>query len=492
MIEHIRSVNARTDGHNERETEDPGREESMDSPIRRITLPARLIATSTAMMLIGSACTGADRGFLGASHSPATIPQPSQAQFEASGLADFPFAPRGRRIDLAIPSFSNPTEITNPFNPVSEVDSAIVLGKVDGESLRIEITLLPETRIVEWNGQPVACVVTQFVGYLDGRIKEVALDFFAQSDDGDVWYFGEDVANYANDGHIADMEGAWLAGTDGPPGLITPRKPNVGDVYRSENIPGLVFEESTVKSVDVTVDGPQGPVGGAFEIDEHHPEGPEIKQWAPGYGEFYTRDGRDFELTALAIPIDALPGAPPAELTRISALAAEIFGGGGSMDWARASASVKAMTADWAVFKRAEIPELLAGQMSDALNALRDAIRVRELTESRLAAVGVAVASLDFQLRHRPQPQIDLARLDLQAAMLRIDAAAEDPSAVRSDVANLGWIRDRIAHSLDLADRSRMDSLLVEAIAAAGDAKFAEVGKNAAQLLDFVAGVTLE
>jgi hypothetical protein len=426
----------------------------------------------------------------GDSSAAATIRQPTHPQLEASGLAKFPFAPRSRRIDLEAPSFSDPTEITNPLNPVSEVTSAIVLGEVDGEALRIEITLLPETRIVEWNGQPVECVVSQFVGYLDGRMKEVALDIFAQSDDGDVWYFGEDVANYADDGHIADMEGAWLAGRDGPPGIITPADPAVGDAYRSENIPGLVFEESTVKSVDMTVDGPRGRIDGAFEIDEHHPDGPEVKQWAPGYGEFYTRDGSDFELMALAVPTDALPGPPPAELTRISTGAAEIFGAGGAMDWANASSAVEEMTADWASFETGETPELLAGQMSDAIDSLERAVRAREPAESRLAAVGVAVGSLDLQLRHRPPAEIDLARVDLQAATLGIDAAAGNLPAVRSDVANLDWIRDRIAHTLDDADRSRLDTLIVEAIGAAGDENFAKAGSDAAQIRDLLAGVT--
>jgi hypothetical protein len=424
--------------------------------------------------------------------APATIPQPTRAQLAASGLAKFPFAPRSKRIDLAAPSFSNPTEITNPLNPVSKVTSAVVLGEVDREALRIEITLLPETRIVEWNGQRVECVVSQFVGYLDGRMKEVALDVFAQSDDGDVWYFGEDVANYADDGHIADMEGAWLAGRDGPPGIITPADPEVGDAYRSENIPGLVFEESTVKSVDMTVDGPRGRIDGAFEIDEHHPDGPELKRWAPGYGEFYTRDGGDFELMALAVPTDALPGAPPPELTRISAGAAEIFEAGGAIDWTNASSAVEEMGADWASFHGGETPELLAGQMSDALVSLERAVRARNAVDSRLAAVGVAVASLDLQLRHRPPAEIDLARLDLQAARLGVDAAAEDLPAVRSDVANLDWIRDRIAHTLDDADRSRLDTLIVEAIGAAGDEDLALARRDAARMRDLLAEVTPE
>ncbi|MEK6271750.1 MAG: hypothetical protein AABM42_03785 [Actinomycetota bacterium] len=452
---------------------------------------ANALIASGISLLVASALVacGGDKG--SAEHlSSTTIPQPTQAQLDASGLARFPFAPESKRIDLVAPSFSNPTEITNPLNPISEVTSAVVLGEVDGEALRIEITLLPETRIVEWNGQPVECVVSQFVGYLEGRMKEVALDLYAQGDDGDVWYFGEDVFNYGDDGHIADMEGAWLAGRDGPAGIITPDDPEVGDAYRSENIPGLVFEESTVKSIDVTVDGPRGRIDGAFEIDEHHQEGPEIKQWAPGYGEFYTRDGSDYELMALAVPLDALPGTPPAELTRISGGAAEIFGAGGVIDWTEASSAVEEMAADWASFQSGEVPDLLAGHMNDALDALERAVRVRKPVDSRLAATDVAVASLDFQLRHRPPAEIDLARLDLQAAMLGIDAAAEDLPAVRSDVANLDWIRDRIAHTLDDADRSRIDTEIVDAIGAAGDEDLAAVREIAAQMRGLLAGLT--
>ena len=130
--------------------------------------------------------------------------------------------------------------------------------------------------------------------------------------------------------------------------------------------------------------------------------------------------------------------------------------------------------------------------MNDALASLERAVRARQPVDSRLAAIDVAVASLDLQLRHRPPAEIDLARLDLQAAMLGVDAAAEDLPAVRSDVANLDWIRDRIAHTLDDADRSRIDTEIVDAIGAAGDDDFAVVGRAAAQMRALLAGLTPE
>ena len=68
-----------------------------------------------------------------------------------------------------------------------------MVGQVDGKPFRTEVTLLPDTRIIEWQGQRVETLVSQYTAYLDGRIHEVAYDFYAQADDGSVWYFGEDV-----------------------------------------------------------------------------------------------------------------------------------------------------------------------------------------------------------------------------------------------------------------------------------------------------------
>ena len=40
-------------------------------------------------------------------------------------------------------AFSNPTRIRNPYLPVSAIRQSIALGQADGESLRVEVTLLP-------------------------------------------------------------------------------------------------------------------------------------------------------------------------------------------------------------------------------------------------------------------------------------------------------------------------------------------------------------
>ena len=279
------------------------------------------------------------------------------------------------RVDLETPTFTNPTAVTNPLFPKSTQTQVVQLGTEGGDRLRFEVTQLPMTRFVRWNGKWIQTRVTHFVGYTNGRLVEVALDFYAQADDGSVWYFGEEVDNYV-DGVLANHDGSWLAGRDGPPGMIMPGNPRVGDVYRPENIPGLVFEEATVTAVDLTVPGPRGPISGAIHIDVVLLGGfSEEKIYAPGYGEFEARVVADGELynAAVGTPIDALPGAVPGHLKTLSKGATDIFSAAGSQSWRAISVIVKTMTEGWAGQPPTATHALLRSQMDDALAALKKA-----------------------------------------------------------------------------------------------------------------------
>jgi hypothetical protein len=402
-----------------------------------------------------------------------------------------PVAPDSQRVDLVVPSFSKPTEITNPLFPISKLHSALLLGNVEGEPLRVETTLLPDSKTIEWNGQKVEASVSQYLAYLDGRIEEVALDFYAQADDGSVWYFGEDVFNY-EDGSVADTEGTWLAGKDGPAAMIMPANPKVGDVFRPENIPGVVFEEVTVKEIDLTVDGPQGSIDGAIVTKELHMDGfTEDKFFAPGYGEFSTGSGGDLEAIALAVPTDALTGAPPAELVTISSGAASIFGAAGTENWDAASASMDTIKDAWDSYQGANdiIPKMLKAQMNDALDTLAEAVDERNSSDTQQAALSTAHASLDLQLRHKAPVEIDLARFDLWVSQLLIDAKAGEPGDVAGDVTVLEWIWDRIAHTISASDTKLIEARLADLRAAADSEDTSRAEKSAAQLGEIVAGL---
>jgi hypothetical protein len=408
-------------------------------------------------------------------------------QIEQPSVADLAVAPESERVDLARPSFSNPTEITNPLFPVSRQASVLLVGTVDDRAFRTEVTLLPTPRIIEWEGMAVETLVSQYVAFLDGRLHEVAYDFYAQADDGSVWYFGEDVFNFA-DGAIVDTHGSWIAGADGPAAMIMPADPRVGDVFRPENIPGLVFEEVTVREVGVTLDGPFGPIEGGFATEELHMDGSrEEKSFAPWYGEFYTSDGSDTEALAMAVPTDALDEPVPEVLETMGSAAADALAAARAGDWATSAAATDALTDAWGRYD-GPVPALLDPLVADAIAALSDAVTGRDANSAHQAVIDVGRLTLDVQLLYRPVPEVDLARFGLWASQLQLDAEEADDGAVNGDLFSLDYVRERIRQVLTADDGTRINALMEEIDGLVQDGDLAAVADAAEELRDVVAG----
>lgn len=420
-----------------------------------------LVGCGLATALLTSACTGGG--------STTATPDPGGSGTATSPSSSDP--PGSKRVDLEEPTFSDPTSITNPLFPKARGTQVIQLGAEGDQQLRFEVTLLPDTKTIEWNGQQIETRVDQFVAYGDGRILEVAVDFYAQADDGAVWYFGEDVFNYQK-GVVHDNEGTWLAGKDGPPGMIMPGDPKVGDVYRPENIPGKVFEEVTVKGLDAPVDGPQGPISGLL-IQERLLDGTlEDKVFAPDYGEFRAQVKTEDELynLAVAVPPDGRGNRVPGELSDLWTGATDLYRGAGS-DPKQLSARLDGMSGAWASYRRGDVPPLLETQMSDALKALELAVGdAGPPAGVRQDAIDAGQAVLDLQLQYRTPSDVDLDRLALWSRQLEVDAAAGRSAGVVGDVAILKAIWDRMDHTLTGAEAEPVKTDLDELQAAADEA----------------------
>jgi hypothetical protein len=358
-------------------------------------------------------------------------------------------------VDIEAPTFSNPTEITNPLFPISELHSVIFSGAVEGKPFHTETTLLPQTRMIEWSeDQWTEALFSQYMAFIDGRVEEVALDFYAQADDGSVWYLGEDVFDYSNRNGLVDgTAGTWLAGKDGPPGMIMPADPRVGDAHRPENIPGLAFEEVVIKRINETVDGPSGPVEGAIVAGELHDDGSySDKVFAPRYGEFYTAHRGEVEPMALAVPTDALDGWPPPELEALSAAAEDLLAPALAGDWRSATAAESAAQRAWTGYQQDRVPPRIATEMDRALQNLAAGIDARDRAHTGISAIDVAQSTLDLELRHRPPAEVDRERFELWARQISVDAAAGDLGGVNSDVMTMDWVLDRFAHTIEPAD----------------------------------------
>ena len=194
-----------------------------------------------------------------------------------------PAAANARPADA--PAFTHPTEITNAYLPLSGLHQDVLEGTEDGHAVRVERTRKPGTRTFAVWGHKVAAMIVEDREFRDKKLTEVTLDYFAQDDNGTVYYLGEDVNNYKN-GKVVGHEGAWLSGKNGVlPGVLVPAHPGVGDRFKSEDVPHVTTEQDEVVSLTETVKTPAGSYAGCLKIKETTPEGEvEYKYYAPKIG----------------------------------------------------------------------------------------------------------------------------------------------------------------------------------------------------------------
>ena len=165
--------------------------------------------------------------------------------------------------------FSHPREITNPYLPLASLKQDILEGKEGSKELRIERTMKPEIRKTFKVGkQTVEVLVMEDREFENGKLSEVTLDYFAQADDGTVYYLGEDVDEY-KDGKVVGHSGAWLYGKQTKvPGVLMPGHPKVGDKFRSEDVPKITTEDNEVMSLSETVTVPAGTYQNCLKMKE--------------------------------------------------------------------------------------------------------------------------------------------------------------------------------------------------------------------------------
>jgi hypothetical protein len=133
----------------------------------------------------------------------------------------------------------------------------------------------------------VTTTVVKDVVKVDGELAELTYDWYAQDRDGNVWYFGEDTAEY-EDGKVANRAGSWEAGVDGAqPGIVVIADPQVTDSYRQEFYEGEAEDMFWVVSVGGSKSVPYGDFDDVVHTLEWSPLEPKVveeKFYAPGVG----------------------------------------------------------------------------------------------------------------------------------------------------------------------------------------------------------------
>ncbi len=208
--------------------------------------------------------------FAGCGDDPSGPSTGTPASFAKGDIPSFPGA------DAFVTGITNPYLMFEPgkiFRYESETDEGLEVT-ID------EVTDLQKTVM------GVAVTVVHDQVFLNDELIEDTYDWYAQDEDGNVWYFGEDTKTL-EDGQVVSTHGSWEAGISGEPGIVMLAEPFVGAQYHQEDAPGIAEDMGRVKKLDVDVEIEFGTFDGAVQITEWTPLEPgvrEYKYYVPGVG----------------------------------------------------------------------------------------------------------------------------------------------------------------------------------------------------------------
>jgi hypothetical protein len=200
------------------------------------------------------------------------------------------FAPSARA-----QTFSDPLTSTNAYAPFEVGAIKVLRGKSDGERIHVVDDYQATTRTFTFSGQMVECHLLREVEFKDGVLEEISYNYFAEDDDGDVYYFGETVDIY-EDGVIVAHDGSWLVGGPTDPGdpidtanapaptLFMPADPQAGDTWKPEDLFPIVDETVEAQNVTAKVKVPYGKFQDALQVEETSqiPDSDPEKKWYVG------------------------------------------------------------------------------------------------------------------------------------------------------------------------------------------------------------------
>ena len=205
--------------------------------------------------------------FLAACSAPSHSPRDPAAFVEGQSYA----------VMIASEQFNHP--LTNDYFLLEPG----LVSVFEGGGEHVVVTVTADTKVIMGI---TARVITDQV-FVDGELQEDTVDWYAADNFGNVWYFGEQTAEYEN-GQITSTEGSWKAGVDGAlPGIIMLANPRVGDTYRQECYAGQAEDVAKVYAIDQGITVPKDTYTLVIVTEDWSLLAPDVherKWYAPGVG----------------------------------------------------------------------------------------------------------------------------------------------------------------------------------------------------------------
>jgi len=147
--------------------------------------------------------------------------------------------------------------------------------------MRVEVTVTDDRKDI----LGISATVVHDVVSENGSVIEDTLDWYAQDVDGNIWYLGEETAEY-EDSEVVSTAGSWEAGVDGAQaGVALPADPGVGLAYRQEYYAGEAEDNGKILSLDEHVEVPFGTFEGCLQTEDTTPLEPGVLEH-----KYYCRD----------------------------------------------------------------------------------------------------------------------------------------------------------------------------------------------------------
>jgi hypothetical protein len=205
----------------------------------------RTVATLAALAFVVASCGGDDGSSAGNAGSTTTSTRGNATFDLPQGDEPFPLDPA---------AFT--TDIDNPYWPMKP-GTRWTYREIDEQGDAVDVVVVVTTKTKKVANGVTARVVRDTVSQR-GEIVEDTFDWYAQDDAGNVWYLGEDTAEFEN-GKVSSREGSWEAGVDGAlAGIALPGDPQDGMKYRQEYYAGEAEDNGEVLSIEEMAEVPYG------------------------------------------------------------------------------------------------------------------------------------------------------------------------------------------------------------------------------------------
>jgi hypothetical protein len=239
------------------------------------------------------AATLALAGCSSTADAPSAANPPSPVDLESrpeSGPPTLSPLPTGADpVNLDPATFS--ADITNPYWPMKPGTRWIYRNVEQGNPPQEIVVVVTTATKKLANG--ITARVVRDTGRSKGQIVEDTVDWYAQDAEGNVWYMGEQTAEFEN-GKVVSRAGSWEAGKDGAmPGIMLPAQPQVGQKYRQEYQKGEAEDNGEVLATSHQVEVKAGRYKNALvTMDTSNVEktAVEYKFYAPGVGPLLALD----------------------------------------------------------------------------------------------------------------------------------------------------------------------------------------------------------